>query len=253
MPVNDEHDCTEPTEGASRRSIPVPEPVIAELRRLRAAADARFARHGGATADAPLVLVYDEAHGAFELPVDPAARAAFAEAARIGSRARMRPVAANVPDTAPVLDQVRAADDAMRMRVEREHAEAEHRRREQQRAERRREITETVAAAETAWHNLFRPDAQAPELAWKSYPSTLDQPGGKGPLAVAHLGEGVFVHAEPSVRGGALSVLAPCACGPNRYRRDPVRSAAQLSRVLDQILGETPECAETCAPPDGAW
>ena len=242
-------DYADLAQAAARRTVPVPEAVITELRRLRAEMDARFARlHGDAPAPhAPLVLLYDETHDAFELPIDPATRDAVAGALAKGSRVNMRPIPADLPDAAPVLGRVRAAADTIRVNSERRQAEADQRRRAVEQAKHEKEAAEAVTAAVLAWRNLFRPDADAPPLQWRGYPSTNERRGLGRPLAVAHLGQNVFVLYEPGRDGGHLYTLAPCPCAANRYRADTLHSAATLSHVLDQILGEAPECAETCA------
>jgi hypothetical protein len=243
--MHDDH-----TDTAPLRTIPVPEAVISELRRLRAEADERFAVLFNDTArHAPLILVYDETRDLFDLPIDPDARTRAAEILAYPDNVAMRPVAPSAPETAPVLEKVRAAADALRIQAERASAEAGARRQTEAEQAREREVAATVADAELAWGNLFRPAGRAPTLAWRGYSSTYYRPGGTGPLAVAHLGQGVFVLYETGHRATHLYTLAACSCslGVSRYRTDTLYSAATLSRALDQILGEAPECADTCA------
>jgi hypothetical protein len=124
-------------------------------------------------------------------------------------------------------------------------------------------LAEAEQWAQTAWHEQFHDhrygdvgEQSAPPLAWKGYVEH-DADSAWRRCAVAYLGQGVFlVHScqpqpvpwhGPDALLDHFEVVAPCACGPNRYRSDPVARLADLAAVLDQILGDPPVCAGSCA------
>jgi hypothetical protein len=130
-----------------------------------------------------------------------------------------------------------------------------------QAAERARMLEDAEEWAEIAWDEDFHNhlygecgEPSAPCVVWKGYADRAVD-GTWYLCAVAHLGQGLFLahHRAPhpaGVRGEALDrfeVIAPCACGPNRYRQDPVADLADLADVLDQILPFDAVCAGTCA------
>ncbi|MFD9211810.1 hypothetical protein ACFVY9_01585 [Streptomyces sp. NPDC059544] len=86
---------------------------------------------------------------------------------------------------------------------------------------------------------------------WQGYPRLDGTETGAltsvPPAAVAHLGEGVWIHhTRRRFGGGTAMLLIPCVCG--NYREAAVDDDYALARELDYLADTRDVCLGTCTP-----
>ncbi|WHM41135.1 hypothetical protein [Streptomyces sp. BPTC-684] len=88
---------------------------------------------------------------------------------------------------------------------------------------------------------------------WTGYPGFEDDEGRyHRPCAIAHVGEGVWLHVETRSRGtaddlyGALSLITPCACG-NGYLDLGIEDEADFLATFYEYVGSADTGPVACA------
>ncbi|AWI30421.1 hypothetical protein [Streptomyces tirandamycinicus] len=118
-----------------------------------------------------------------------------------------------------------------------------------------RDRQEAMASAASYVRNHF-PATLAmvlPDTAWAGYPrlgeAETESLSVVRPCAVAHLGEGVWIHHTRSRSVGhhsTATLLIPCVCG--NYREAPVDDDYTLARELDYLADTCDVCLGACTP-----
>ncbi|MER5887274.1 hypothetical protein ABT160_25920 [Streptomyces sp. NPDC001941] len=123
--------------------------------------------------------------------------------------------------------------------------ELRQRREEEERMSRER----TDAESSARFHiQRYFPETLAvvlPQSAWRGYARGSESP--LAPCAVAHLGEGLWLHHtrnKPFGSAQLLTLLVPCACG--NYRHVALPDQFTLSEELGAVAANRGTCPGTC-------